>query len=238
VVSKIMPTPLPNPALFPAFVSQHTIRFDESDPRGLGAQFPGVALPVGLAAWARKRQLEFAAGRYCAREALRLCSPESAEAAIPSGPFREPMWPSGIVGTITHIHQYASVAVARARDAQGLGLDAEYWMRDDRASELVDPVADRTEVLAVARSTGLSFAKALTLVFSAKESVFKCLFLQVRRYFDFRDACVRAADSSRGEFTVELLVTLTPSLCAGRLLDGRFEYDRQVVRTAMTALGS
>lgn len=231
-----MPTLLPNPPLFPAFVAQHTICFDESDPRGVEVQFPGVVLPPGLGSAVRKRQLEYAAGRYCVREALRRCSPKDSDAVIGSGPSREPLWPAGLVGAITHTHQYASAAVGRTRDARGIGLDAERWMDHETAARVVDGIADPTEVHAVARATGFSFARALTLIFSAKETLFKCCFPEVRRYFDFRDAALVEADAGRGVFTVELLATLTPSLRAWSRFGGRFDHDDRLVRTAMVML--
>ncbi len=107
-------------------------------------------------------------------------------------------------------------------------------MEEDAAAELVDPIAAVEEVDAVARGTGFSFSRALTLVFSAKESAFKCLFPQVQRYFDFRDAAIVSADPTRAEFVLQLLVTLTPSLPAGERFRGRFEHDAELVRTAMT----
>jgi 4'-phosphopantetheinyl transferase EntD len=225
-----------DPELFPSFVSQYTVLFDDTDPRELEAQFPGVDLCASLASAVRKRQVEFLAGRYCAREALRRCSVENPDSPIPSGRHREPQWPAEVVGAITHTHGYASVAVARSRDAKGIGLDAEVWMADDRAVELHDSIAARGEVDAIAKATSLSFSRSLTLIFSAKESIFKCLFPQVRRYFDFRDAALVSADSTRGHFEATLLVTLTPSLPAGCRFEGRFEYDDRIVRTAMVAL--
>jgi enterobactin synthetase component D len=224
--------------LFPDFVTQHTVHFDESDPRDLGAQFPGVSIPGQLASAVRKRQAEFAAGRYCVREALLRCSPDDADTPIGSGRSREPLWPAGIVGAITHTHRYASVAVARTRDARGLGLDAELWMKADVAANVVDHIADRAEVDAVIRATGFSSSHALTLIFSAKETLFKCLFPEVKRYFDFRDASLVSVDSGRGDFTMKLLVTLTPFLRAGDHFGGRFEHDSRLVCTGMLAHAS
>ena len=50
------------------------------------------------------------------------------------------------------------------------------------------------------------------VVFSAKETLFKCLYAEVGRYFDFRDALVDALDAASGRFNVRLLVPLTPRL--------------------------
>jgi len=181
----------------------------------------------------RKRQMEFLAGRYCAREALRSFAPECAEVPIGSGRDRAPLWPCGIVGAITHTHHFASVAVARASETRGLGLDAERLMAEAVAERVLDHIAAPDEVSALVRATGWSTATVLTVIFSAKETVFKCLYAEVQRYFDFRDASVIAIDPAAGLWSARLLTTLTPTLQAGHALDGRFECDGTSVCTAM-----
>jgi enterobactin synthetase component D len=69
-------------------------------------------------------------------------------------------------------------------------------------------------------------------VFSANETIFKCLYPQVGRYFDFRDAVVTALDPA-GRFSAHLLSALTPALPSGFALEGRFVRDATSVCTAM-----
>jgi len=221
------------PAVFPALVAQRSLRFDPDDRSDLAQTFPDIALPEALHGAVRRRQIEFLAGRRCAREALRACAPERAGAAIAIGPRREPIWPPDIVGAITHAHGLASVAVARTAHAAGIGLDVERVMRDELAGELLESIADRDEIARLVDATGWTRAVVLTLVFSAKETVFKCLYPQVRRYFDFRDAAVDGVDPARGRFSVRLLHALAPALPAGSALDVRFERDGDMVWTAM-----
>jgi len=219
-----------NPPLFPPFVSQHSVTFDKDAP-DLGAQFPGVVLPDSLSRAVPKRKAEFLAGRFCAREVLRVVAPEHAESPIAIGKNREPLWPLGIVGAITHTMDFASVAVARARDALGIGLDAERVMTDENAERLLDKIAAPEEIAGMKRKTGWGTGIALTVTFSAKESVFKCLYPQVQRYFDFSDAWIEIQDG--GRFSARLLNTLTPSLTAGRTFEGRFEQNTVSVCTGM-----
>src|SRR5690348_12722868 len=59
----------------------------------------------------RSRQDEFRTGRYCARKALhRLGIPAI---SIPAGSNREPIWPYGYIGSITHCNGFCAAAVAR-----------------------------------------------------------------------------------------------------------------------------
>jgi enterobactin synthetase component D len=228
-----MPKLAKNPALFPPHVAQCSVEFDPQDSTDLAEQFPGIPLPVSMVRAVRKRQTEFLAGRYCVREALRACAPEHAEAIVGTGPDREPLWPPGIVGAITHTHHFASAAVARARDVRGIGLDAERLMTDHLAARVLSQIAATDEISALVSLSQWSTSEVLTVVFSAKETLFKCLYREVRRYFDFRDASVIAVDKELGRFSVRLLVTLTPALPAGSTFDGRFERDEGSVCTAM-----
>jgi enterobactin synthetase component D len=223
-----MAATVPNPQLFPRWVAQHTVTFDLDDPVEVGAQFPGAELPNALAAAVRKRQVEFLAGRFCAREALRVCSPEQVDVPIGIGPGREPLWPDGIVGSITHTHGYASVAVARTSLARAIGLDVERVMSAEQAVSLLEQIAAPDEVQSIASATGWSTATALTASFSAKESIFKALYGEVRRYFDFHDVWLDAFDPRESAFRARLASTLTPSLPAGRVLTGRFHLDSTV----------
>jgi 4'-phosphopantetheinyl transferase EntD len=228
-----MPSSISNPPLFPRFVAQHTIAFDADEAAPFALQFPAIALPARLARSVRKRQAEFLAGRFCAREAVRLCAPDLAAVEIGIGPAREPLWPRGIVGAITHTHGIASAAIARATDARALGLDAERILSEDAAAAVLESIAARDEVSAIARTTGWSEAVALTAIFSAKESVFKALYAEVGRYFDFRDARLEAFDAHGGSFHARLLTGLTPSLPAGLGVVGRFSRSSDFVFTAI-----
>ena len=66
----------------------------------------------------RKRQTEFLAGRWCARQALRVCVPESGDIEIAIGHNREPLWPAMVVGAITHADGFASADALRREIAQ------------------------------------------------------------------------------------------------------------------------
>jgi enterobactin synthetase component D len=205
-----------SPALFPAFVGQHSLTLD-------GAGTPGAGGPG---------QHERLAGRICAREALRRCAPEHADAPIPSGRHREPVWPADIVGSITHTRRFASAAVARRADARGIGLDFEDIVTDEVAARIAPTVAAADEIAALVRATGWGLGAVVTLVFSAKEALYKCLFPAVGRYFDFLDARLDDVDVARATFRARLLGALGPGFRAGHTLEGRFERAPEAICTA------
>src|SRR5947209_5174754 len=149
-----------------------------------------------------KRRREFTTGRWCARLALgRLGLPE---VAIPQGDDRQPGWPPGVVGSITHCDGYRAAAVAHDRDLATLGIDAE------PAAALPDGVLG-----SVARPAEYDWVDALArarpdlpwdrLLFSAKESVFKAWYPLARRWLGFEQAEL-AFDPDAGTFTADVLV--------------------------------
>lgn len=130
------------------------------------------------------RRLEFAAGRQCARTALvRLGG--SGEQAIPRGPGRNPLWPTGIVGSITHGAGLAAAALAPARLCPGLGIDLEEPAALD--ASLVNRVALPAELASGLPAMAGGIEHAARILFSAKESTYKCLWPLTGRFLEFHD---------------------------------------------------
>jgi 4'-phosphopantetheinyl transferase EntD len=199
--------------LFPEGVSLVT-RSDRSD---VSALFPEELRAVVRATPARQR--EFALGRRCAREALALLG--GPRVAIPVGRFRDPVWPFGYVGSITHCQIFCAVAVARTLPAsgcptiRGLGLDSE--PAESLPEELTGVVcsAEECEWLASRQGDGLPWDR---LFFCAKKSAYKCLFPTTHRFLEFRDMGVSFA-AERGSFDVKLPSLYgSPSHLLGRYL--------------------
>src|SRR5688572_21941564 len=63
--------------------------------------------------WGKKRRRDFILGRNCARKALAALG--HGNAVIERRGNGAPLWPDGIVGSITHTSGYAAALVADAR---------------------------------------------------------------------------------------------------------------------------
>ena len=180
--------------LLPEGVAAAEVRGDDPDARLLPEE--EAVLERGIP----KRRREFTIGRSCARTAL-------AELKFPPGPIlpgshREPTWPAGAVGSITHCREYCAAAVAPASRFASIGIDAEVH------AELPEGVLERISVpeeraRLEARAGGGTWWE--TVLFSAKESVFKAWFPLARRWLGFEDACVDL-DPEEGTFHARLLV--------------------------------
>ncbi len=212
----------------PSFASYASVHFAPGDEE----RFSSVVIPAELTRAVPKRRLEFMAGRTCARDALAQLTGRPVTESIAVGPHRSPVWPAGIVGAITHAEGFAAAAVALVTDALGLGIDSEAVLPAEAVEAVAEQALVQGELEALDRS-GLEPIALLTLVFSAKESLFKCLFPRVGRYFDFKDATVDAVDLAAGRFTTKLLVPLSGGLPAETRLEGTFAIADRLVHTGI-----
>ncbi len=173
-----------------------------------------------------KRRRDFTAGRACARRALERLGWTGF--AVVAGPNREPLWPPGVVGAITHCRGYCAAAVARSADVRSVGIDAE--LREPLPAGVADLVCTEPERRQAAELTGDHWA---TLVFSAKEAVYKAWYPLTRRWLDYRDAEL-TIDPDRGCFSARILLRLEPDVFPWTPLQGRFAISAERVFTAVT----
>lgn len=196
-----------------------------------------VTLPAAMDRAVQKRKAGFIAGRYCAQQALaELGGPLHAGSGIGIGPNREPLWPAGFVGSITHTHGYAAAVVAPRSSILAVGVDSETWIEPASAAEVSGQILTSREEHAAQTHCLESDLQYLTLVFSAKESLFKCLFPLVGSFFDFHAAVItaqRPESSAGGEFRFELLEDLNAKFRAGYSGNGRYCVGADCVHTAI-----
>lgn len=180
-----------------------------------------------------KRRAEFTTVRTCARRALgRLGLPP---APLLSGDKREPLWPAGVVGSLTHCAGYGAAAVAWASDLATVGIDAEpHDKLPDGVLERVSLPVEQRELRAL--PAGVHWDR---LLFSAKESVYKAWFPLARCWLGFEDARLAftpGPDPTRGTFTAELLVPGLPPVAgrAVRVLPGHYAVGGGLLATAIS----
>jgi enterobactin synthetase component D len=205
------------------------------DDAGELARLPGitaVALPPDVLAAVPKRQWQYRAGRLCAMQALAALGYPNPGMVIARSQSGVPLWPAGTIGSITHTDDYVSAAVARADRIRAIGIDTEGIVSDARLRTIQGTVAWASEI-AAARSAGCDRQTAATLVFSAKESIFKCLHAEVGRIFDFRDVRLVAVDLTKRRFTARVARTLSPAWRASTLIEGCVDVDERWVHTGM-----
>lgn len=169
-----------------------------------------AGLMPGEAAYAagvsEQRAKEFAAGRRVARAALQRMGLPAAEIGS-SG--RRPAWPAGAVGSIAHTGALAAAAVGSSRRFRGLGLDLE-------SETAVSPrVAGR--VLSADERAWLPAAEWRTMLFCAKEAVYKAVNPIIGEFLGFQDVELDV-DAQQGGFraTCRGAKRSAPAIAAGR----------------------
>jgi 4'-phosphopantetheinyl transferase EntD len=190
--------------------------------------FPGEEDLVAHAVEVRVR--EFVTARRCARDALAKLG--YVPAPIRSGPKREPKWPAGLVGSITHTTGFRAAAVSPQSLVPSVGIDAEPNGRLPEGVEEAVIIPGEREMLA-ALKRNLPAIHWNRLLFSAKESIYKAWYPLTGRWLGFEDA--RVTIDPAGTFVATLLINGAridggPPLT---LLHGRFLVAYGLIGTAV-----
>ena len=167
-----------------------------------------------------KRVREFTAGRHIARRALRHIN--VAASSIPVAKNRCPVWPDGIVGSISHTDDIVGVALARAQDYVSVGFDIEAGQAVK--PELCDMVLTDDERCHIDLNAEPELA---TLIFSCKESVYKAVYPLIGEFLEFQDLEISIANDG---FEVSCINDVRSNAYIG---NGRgfLEMDNDLVKT-------
>lgn len=161
-----------------------------------------------------KRRGEFIAGRLSAKGAIR-------DLGIKPSPVlwdvaRAPLWPDGVVGSITHCEGFCGAVVAPRSRYAGIGIDAEYRGRVER--QLWSQIMTAAELRQLERLSDPEARETGTIIFSAKEAFYKCQYQVTGQWLDFRDVEISIVNDG---FLVRLTKQV-PALIQSTLFKGRF----------------
>jgi enterobactin synthetase component D len=196
----------------------------------------GILLPSALSQAVASRQEAYLGGRLCAARGLE--SRASDTPLCERSPEGLPVWPAGFVGSIAHSEGLAIAVVATSKPQRervrlrALGVDVE--------SRIQGPAQDWARILArVGRSeeqtvpAGWEGVEWATLVFSAKESLYKALYPLVGRYFGFEAARITATGQG---FRWELCEDLGGEWARGSGGEGRLIWREKRLFTGVSIL--
>ena len=211
-------SPFNNPKVAFALVSERDIEGFTLHP--LEEQALGEAV-------SQKRRKDFRIGRAAARSALDMVG-FTVVSPVLRGEHREPLWPVGVVGSISHSGGYGVAVAAWQQDVPALGVDIQS-VEERYTDELIARFADPDEFDWVRSDPALKTERAVRL-FSAKESIFKALYPLRRVWFAFDVAHLIPKDDGIG-FSAEVRL---PALSSGVIhMDvGISLYDGHVISGA------
>lgn len=189
------------------------------------AQFLQRAVP--------KRVQEFAAGRLCARRLLAEFGIE--DFPIKAAQDRQPVWPDSLVGSITHTTGFCAAVAARKIHSRAVGIDSE--LAGSVREELWRGICTPQETAWLHSLPSAEQTRAATLIFSAKESFYKCQFPLVQERLNFHDVSVDAGwGSARGAFAIRANRPIAFAHHATLPLEGRYLFHEELVTTGIALL--
>lgn len=162
-----------------------------------------IIYPPAVDGFHPNRKNEFLLGRVCAYKAYEELTGKEL-LSLPTHKDRSPDWPSDVVGTISHNQHWVGAAIAHANDLIGVGMDFELMGRT--RLELAKQIRS---VRDIKTHPSLTDEELLTVIFSCKESLYKALYPNVKKFFGFEDAALLEIDLDNGTFTIELLTELS-----------------------------
>jgi len=171
----------------------------------------GTLWPAEAAAMVRARPArlaEFTSGRVAARAAMAALG--LPPAAVPMGPDRAPLWPAGLVGSISHGGGACLAILARSNEVTALGLDIE--LDDPLPADIIDEVLTPTERAGIAHLSALVQGQHARLVFAAKEAAYKAIYPRDRTVLGFAAMTVRVAGPD----------SFAATLSGGEIIAGRY----------------
>ncbi|MCQ4119388.1 4'-phosphopantetheinyl transferase Npt [Rhodococcus tibetensis] len=170
------------------------------DPPGLRPHPQEEAL-IGRAV--EKRRREFTSARHCARLAMAKLGVDPAP--ILRGEKGSPVWPRGVVGSLTHCDGYRGAVLGYAMQVRSVGIDAEpHEALPDGVLDAVSLEAERKWLSGTDNSVHWD-----RLLFCAKEATYKAWFPLTGRWLGFEDAHItfEAGDGGTGTFHSDLLIS-------------------------------
>ena len=168
-------------------------------------------------------KVTFRSGRAAAKSALEKLGIANPPPVL-RGERREPLWPEGVVGSITHDRGVSLAAVAWQQQVAGVGVDLLYVGEKDflphRRKFCTETEKQWLQTL------GADESRFVAALGSMKESTFKAIYPQIKKPFWFHAARFEPQGSV---FRGTLLRDLSPAYPRGYSFDARIAFLKDYV---------
>jgi len=185
-----------------------------------------IPLPILSDRAVEKRKNEFYAGRWCAAQAIYQKSRRYLTPMINAD--RSPLWPAGIVGSISHSQDKAISVVASTDKCAGLGVDIQDEISTGERSDILDLILNTDEAKLCRNLTG---QKSFEVFFSAKESIYKALYPNCLDMFEHKDVEVVSVNEHNFTLEIRLLRDLKASWFKGQVFTVQYYTAKTYVLT-------
>lgn len=145
-----------------------------------------------------------------------------------------PIWNGPFTGSVSHKNGWVLACVSSTQKIRSVGIDleeSEKFPIDVARVICVPEELDAFEKEASPRDF-------LSLLFSCKESLYKCCHPICETWFGFQDAKLLSYDTGSAKFRIQLLKDLPRGFVAGQIFEGFFQWEiwngRRFVITSLT----
>lgn len=199
---------------------------------GVASHDVHIAADPALTHVAPRRLTGYLAGRYCAARALIAAGYEDTPIAV--GDAGAPAWPAGVVGSISHSPIRALAVIGSAQRWRSIGVDCEPVLDAHAADAIVRDTIPEADAVDVSGNGAITWPEFVTVGFSAKESLYKCLRPIVGQFFDFGDAHLTHLDRDTRRVRLCLTRDLAPGFGRRTAFDVAFDLSDAHAHTCLT----
>lgn len=159
--------------------------------------------PLKIAQARVERKNEYLCGRVLAQAVLN--HHFGLDQSITSMHEHLPIWPTHVLGSISHSQN--KLIVALSNNALYLGIDIEHWVTSEFAQESAHLILTPSEfdLWKSKAAEFFDFAHYVSLIFSVKESLYKAVYPTAKQYIDFLEASIVDINFENQKLTLTFL---------------------------------
>ena len=164
-----------------------------------------IPLPDSLVQAVDTRINYFRAGRICSIEGIGVLLHGRNDIVCPNMNTKgAPIWPQGIIGSISHSGKFGMGIFAKSESFSGLGIDFEMVDRSQSVLELAEFICTEKEIQIL--NKGYTSEEAVLILFSSKESIYKAINQNIDCDISFHDVTLVKINEKKLKFRLSYSV--------------------------------
>jgi len=185
--------------------------------------------PLKIAQARVERKNEYLCGRVLAQAVLN--HHFGLDQPITSMHEHLPIWPTHVLGSISHSQN--KLIVALSTHAIYLGIDIEHWVTPEFAQESAHLVLTPSEfnLWKTRACEFFDFALYVSLIFSVKESLYKAVYPTAKQYIDFLEASIVDINFENQTLTLNFLPEIQQRYQLLERYDGGWTIEQDHIMT-------
>lgn len=191
-------------------------------------------LDVSLTNAAKGRKEEFVAARACAIKAFKEFGLEVSN--IKKDESRKPIWPKGFMGSLSHTKNIAMASIYKEGYCQSVGIDCEIMIKDDKFEKIKSYITRKEDIDFFHTIASNKLMLAHTLMFSAKESLYKAINPLCNEFFGFQEAYLSGINFEDETFEIVLNTDIENVKPFETVYFGRFIATKSYIITSIEVL--